>query len=281
MTTAAFADFLYSACLRDWDAEGERDAPNRAIASTQRTRCGVVGVDTDISSRSPAGTAGRRGRAPTCPPARSSDCPVEDSANGADHLRRVPALVRRPPGLGIRFRFEDGRDRRGIGRERRGLLARDTRHRRGCAPARRVRDRLQRRHRPRIRQCSLRREDLRRRSTSRSAPASRSSAAPTRVPSTGTIVKELRNGGEIWPPTANWLQRGRRVAVLTAVGCGVRRAAGDAQSGASNSANQRERSCSIGSSFSSFAFSSSSSALSRSCSLPVGTNGQNAPRLYP
>ena len=33
---------------------------------------------------------------------------------------------------------------------------------------------------------------------------------------------------------------------------------------------------SIGSSFSSFAFSSSSSALSRSCPSPVGTNGQNA-----
>src|SRR6266536_1395849 len=53
---------------------------------------------------------------------------------------------------------------------------------------------------------------------------------------------------------------------------------GRAQSGALNSPNQRDRSCSIGSSFSSFAFNSSSSALSRSFS-PFGTNGQKAPRL--
>ena len=54
-----------------------------------------------------------------------------------------------------------------------------------------------------------------------------------------------------------------------------------ARSGASKRASQRERSGSTGSSFSSFAFSSSSSALSRSLSSPVGMNGQNAPRLKP
>ncbi len=52
------------------------------------------------------------------------------------------------------------------------------------------------------------------------------------------------------------------------------------QTGASKSASQRVRSCSIGSSFSSFAFSSSSVALSRFLSAS-GTNGQNAPRLKP
>jgi len=52
------------------------------------------------------------------------------------------------------------------------------------------------------------------------------------------------------------------------------------QSGAQYSANQRERSCSIGISPSSFALSSSSSALSRSFS-PLGTNGQKVPVLYP
>ncbi len=54
-----------------------------------------------------------------------------------------------------------------------------------------------------------------------------------------------------------------------------------AQIGASNSASQRVRSCSTGSSCSSFAFSSSSVALSRSWPSPVGMNGQNAPRLKP
>ena len=38
---------------------------------------------------------------------------------------------------------------------------------------------------------------------------------------------------------------------------------------------------SIGSSGSSFAFSSSSRALSRSCSLPVGMNGHHVPVLNP
>src|SRR5436305_1144668 len=49
---------------------------------------------------------------------------------------------------------------------------------------------------------------------------------------------------------------------------------------ASNKPNQRDKSCSIGSSGSSLAFSCSSSALSRSFS-PFGTNGQKAPRLKP
>ena len=53
------------------------------------------------------------------------------------------------------------------------------------------------------------------------------------------------------------------------------------QMGASNKANHRLRSGSTGSSGSSFALSSSSRALSRSCSLPDGTNGQNVPVLKP
>ena len=57
------------------------------------------------------------------------------------------------------------------------------------------------------------------------------------------------------------------------------RAASIGQSGASKRPNQRLRSCSTGSSRSSFALSSSSSALSRFWPSPVGTKGQNAPRL--
>ena len=51
--------------------------------------------------------------------------------------------------------------------------------------------------------------------------------------------------------------------------------------GASYSASHFVRSGSIGSSFSSFALSSSSSALSRFWPSPVGTNGQNEAVLKP
>ena len=63
--------------------------------------------------------------------------------------------------------------------------------------------------------------------------------------------------------------------------CPGTRSQDGAQMGASKRASQRVRSCSIGSSFSSFAFNSSSSELSRSLPSPVGTNGQYAPRLKP
>ena len=53
------------------------------------------------------------------------------------------------------------------------------------------------------------------------------------------------------------------------------------QIGASNRASHLVRSGSTGSSFSSFAFSSSSCALSRSCFSPVGTNGHHVPVLKP
>ncbi len=59
------------------------------------------------------------------------------------------------------------------------------------------------------------------------------------------------------------------------------RSARASQIGASKRPSQRVRSCSIGSSSSSFAFSSSSVALSRFWPCPVGTKGQKAPRLNP
>ena len=72
----------------------------------------------------------------------------------------------------------------------------------------------------------------------------------------------------------------KRLAALAKIAREMGKPGRLAQIGASNRANHLVRSCSTGSSFSSFAFSSSSRALSRSC-LPLGTNGQNVPVLKP
>ena len=64
-------------------------------------------------------------------------------------------------------------------------------------------------------------------------------------------------------------------------GLTARRSLASRQIGASNKASHLLRSGSIGSSGSSFAFSSSSCALSRSCFSPVGTNGHHVPVLKP
>ena len=72
MPTAAFADFLYGACLRDWDAEGKR-MQRIADRFDAADEVQITGVDTDITFS----LAGRHGKvdAGDCEharPARSS-----------------------------------------------------------------------------------------------------------------------------------------------------------------------------------------------------------------
>jgi aminopeptidase len=107
MSTAAFADFLYGACLRDWDAEGER---MRRIADrfdpAEEVR--IVGVDTDISFS----LAGRHGKVDAgdanMPAGEVFYSPVEDSANGVVNFGEYPGWYGGHQVHGIRFRFEDG-----------------------------------------------------------------------------------------------------------------------------------------------------------------------------
>jgi aminopeptidase len=107
MTTAAFADFLYSACLRDWDAEGER---MRRIADRfdRADEVRIVGVDTDISFS----LADRHGEvdagSSNMPAGEVFYCPVEDSANGVVTFGEYPGWYGGHQIPGIRFRFEDG-----------------------------------------------------------------------------------------------------------------------------------------------------------------------------
>jgi aminopeptidase len=107
MTTAAFADFLYEACLRDWDAEAER---MRRIAdrfdAAEEVR--IVGVDTDIAFS----LAGRHGKVDAgdanMPAGEVFYSPVEDSANGVVTFGEYPGWYGGHQVHGIRFRFENG-----------------------------------------------------------------------------------------------------------------------------------------------------------------------------
>jgi aminopeptidase len=107
MTTEAFADFLYRACLRDWDAEAER---MRRIADRFDTAEAVriVGVDTDLTFS----IAGRRGQVDggdsNIPAGEVFYSPVEDSANGVVTFGEYPGWYGGHQVQGIRFRFEDG-----------------------------------------------------------------------------------------------------------------------------------------------------------------------------
>jgi aminopeptidase len=107
MTTAAFADFLYSACLRDWDAEGRR---MRRIADRfdAADEVRIVGADTDLAFS----LAGRHGKVDAgeanMPAGEVFYSPVEDSANGVITFGEYPGWYGGHNVGGIRFRFEDG-----------------------------------------------------------------------------------------------------------------------------------------------------------------------------
>jgi aminopeptidase len=107
MTTEAFADFLYSACLRDWDAEAAR---MRRIADRfdAADEVRIVGVETELTFS----IAGRRGEVDggdaNIPAGEVFYCPIEDSANGVVTFGEYPGWYGGHQVQGIRFRFEDG-----------------------------------------------------------------------------------------------------------------------------------------------------------------------------
>ena len=133
----------------------------------------------------------------TCRAARSSTRPSRTRPKGSISYSEYPAcylgheVERRP--LPLRGRPH----RRRVGDDRRGVPARHARHRRGRAPARRVRDRLQPGHPAAHEEHALRREDGGHdppRDRHR-LPAAR--RARTRARVHWDMVKELRNGGRI------------------------------------------------------------------------------------
>ena len=102
-----FADFLYGACLRDWDAEGAR---MRRIADRfdAADEVRIVGAATDLTFS----IAGRHGDVDAgtsnMPAGEVFYSPVEDSANGVVTFGEYPGWYGGHQVQGIRFRFEDG-----------------------------------------------------------------------------------------------------------------------------------------------------------------------------
>jgi aminopeptidase len=108
MSTHEFADFLYEACLRDWDAERER-MQRYADRFDAASEVRIVGSETDlrlsIAGRSMLVDAGGA----NIPGGEFFGCPVEDSAEGVIAFTEFPAVYAGRELTGIRLRFEAGR----------------------------------------------------------------------------------------------------------------------------------------------------------------------------
>jgi aminopeptidase len=108
MSTADFADFLYGACLRDWDAERKR-MQRFADRFDGADEVRIVGVKTDLR----LSIAGRRMKVDAgganIPGGEFFGCPVEDSAEGTIAFTEFPAVYGGREMSGIRLRFEGGK----------------------------------------------------------------------------------------------------------------------------------------------------------------------------
>lgn len=107
MGTAAFAEFLYGACLRDWAAERERMRRHAArFDAAEEVR--IVGDGTDLR----LGLGGRTMKVDAAgsnmPGGEFFGCPVEGTAAGVISFSEFPATYGGRDLDGVRLRFEDG-----------------------------------------------------------------------------------------------------------------------------------------------------------------------------
>jgi aminopeptidase len=108
MSSRAFEDFLYGACLLDWDAERERMSRfAERFDSADEVR--IVGAETDVT----LSISGRTGEVDAgggnMPGGEFFYSPVEDSAEGTLSFLEFPATYAGREVSGIRLRFEGGR----------------------------------------------------------------------------------------------------------------------------------------------------------------------------
>ncbi len=108
LSTHEFAEFLYGACLLDWDAERERMSRYaERFDAAEEVR--IVGEGTDLR----LGIAGRRMQVDAgganIPGGEFFCCPLEDSAEGTISFTEFPGVYGGRHVSGIRFRFEAGR----------------------------------------------------------------------------------------------------------------------------------------------------------------------------
>jgi aminopeptidase len=108
MSLRSFEDFLYGACLLDWDEEGRkmrRIADRFDAASEVR----IVGAGTDIK----IGLEGRPGEVDdghlNMPGGEVFYSPVEDATEGVVHFSEFPAVQEQDEAWGVRMVYRDGR----------------------------------------------------------------------------------------------------------------------------------------------------------------------------
>ncbi len=108
MTLAEFEDFVYGACLRDWDTERERMARYAERFDAAET-VRIVGTGTDLT----LSIAGRDGQVDdghlNMPGGEFFYSPLEDSAEGVVEFSEFPASYQGNVCQGVRLRFESGR----------------------------------------------------------------------------------------------------------------------------------------------------------------------------
>ena len=108
MGTDEFADFLYGACLLDWDAERER-MQRYADRFDGAEQVRIVGGDTDLT----LSIAGRQMKVDAgganMPGGEFFTSPLEESAEGTIAFTEFPAVYAGREVTGIRLRFEGGR----------------------------------------------------------------------------------------------------------------------------------------------------------------------------
>ncbi len=108
LATDDFEEFLYGACLLDWDAERARMqayADRFDAASTVR----IVGTGTDLTLSIVGRTMEVDAGGANMPGGEFFTSPVEDSAEGVIEFSEFPAVVAGRELQGIRLRFEAGR----------------------------------------------------------------------------------------------------------------------------------------------------------------------------
>lgn len=107
MSTREFADFLYGACLLDWEAERARMSRYaERFDAAEEVR--LVGPGTDLR----LGLAGRSMKVDAgganMPGGEFFGCPIEDSAEGTIRFSEFPAVYAGRHVSGIELRFEGG-----------------------------------------------------------------------------------------------------------------------------------------------------------------------------
>jgi aminopeptidase len=108
MSTDDFAEFLYGACLLDWDAERERMQRHAARFDAART-VRLVGPGTDLRMSIEGRTMEVDAGGKNVPGGEFFTSPVEDTADGEIAFAEFPAVYAGRELQGIRLRFEHGR----------------------------------------------------------------------------------------------------------------------------------------------------------------------------